>query len=45
MTAASAESRFNLIIIYRGHWNILYPELDWGGRGSNYERRMFQSGT
>jgi hypothetical protein len=87
MTAASAESRFNLIIIrkhehfgmglksievinsqvtqriggkfswrttsttmmaqnfYRGHLNILYPELDWGGPGSNYEGREFQSVT
>jgi len=27
---------------YRVHWNILYPEFDWGGPGSNYEGREFQ---
>src|SRR5262249_26585156 len=27
---------------YRGHWNILYPEVDWGGPGPNYQGREFQ---
>ncbi len=30
---------------YRGHWNILYPELDWGGPGPNYQGREFQTVT
>jgi 4-amino-4-deoxy-L-arabinose transferase-like glycosyltransferase len=27
---------------YRGSWNILYPEVDWGGPGPNYQGREFQ---
>jgi len=27
---------------YRGHWNILYPQVDWGGPGPNYQGREFQ---
>jgi len=27
---------------YRGHWNILYPEVAWGGPGPNYQGREFQ---
>jgi 4-amino-4-deoxy-L-arabinose transferase-like glycosyltransferase len=27
---------------YRGNWNILYPEVDWGGPGPNYQGREFQ---
>jgi hypothetical protein len=30
---------------YRGHWNILYPEVDWGGPGPNYQGREFQTVT
>jgi hypothetical protein len=30
---------------YRGHWNILYPEVDWGGPGPNYQGREFQTAT
>src|SRR5258708_1109927 len=28
---------------YRGQWNILYPEVDWGGPGPNYQGREFQT--
>jgi hypothetical protein len=27
---------------YRGHWNIFYPQVDWGGAGPNYQGREFQ---
>src|SRR5262245_2358703 len=30
---------------YRGHWNILYPQVDWGGPGPNYQGREFQTVT
>ncbi len=30
---------------YRGQWNILYPEVDWGGPGPNYQGREFQTVT
>src|SRR5215472_17966216 len=30
---------------YRGHWNILYPEVDWGGPGPNFQGREFQTVT
>jgi len=30
---------------YGGHWNILYPEVDWGGPGPNYQGREFQTVT
>jgi Dolichyl-phosphate-mannose-protein mannosyltransferase len=30
---------------YRGHWNIFYPEVDWGGPGPNYQGREFQTVT
>jgi hypothetical protein len=28
---------------YRGHWNILYPKVDWGGPGANYQGREFHT--
>lgn len=30
---------------YRGRWNILYPEVYWGGPGPNYQGREFQTVT
>ena len=30
---------------YRGHWNILYPQVNWGGPGPNYQGREFQTVT
>src|SRR5215471_12398938 len=30
---------------FRGQWNILYPEVDWGGPGPNYQGREFQTVT
>src|SRR5262252_7473219 len=30
---------------YRGQWNILYPEVNWGGQGPNYQGREFQTVT
>jgi hypothetical protein len=30
---------------YHGQWNILYPEVDWGGPGPNYQGREFQTVT
>ncbi|MGB7293539.1 MAG: glycosyltransferase family 39 protein [Thermodesulfobacteriota bacterium] len=28
---------------YRTDWNILYPEVNWSGRGPNYQGREFQT--